>query len=551
MAVRLRRTILGSVAVAACAGSALGCAGGPLVERAYDGHVVEGRAIDAPAYAAFLNGAIAEAAGDRKEALAAYERASRLDPHGPEIWARIGAVRCATDPRDGRADDAFRRALSLDDRYAGTWAARARCAQARNDTAAMLDAARHAALLDPSADGAHAMLARAGAASRDPATRDALVALTETAHDRVAAWDAMASWAASHGDVALWARALRVLARIAPARRDAVASAAEELAGDGQLAEARAVAAAAVDASDGPFAEPQHPLAARLAVDEAVSHGEVDAVRRRSTRARLALEEAGARALLAGQRDLAREIVAGVTRADPEGLGARLVLAASEGRDVVGAAWEAKRVARGAAHASAATAAAFGIAAAHAVSPVDARAALTAIAWGPIVAGDDRVVRAAVELASRGLLDADALPADGLVEVAVLRGTTSGEGLSLPDTRSLDARHEYLAVALTDPRGARARELGARLAGVVASDPVVAAASALVQIGTGAPIEAGAPKALLMRDPGDPLLAATALRLADQTGDAEVATRARAALTALGRPPAEGGGGTRKTGAAF
>ena len=58
------------------------------------------------------------------------------------------------------------------------------------------------------------------------------------------------------------------------------------------------------------------------------------------------------------------------------------------------------------------------------------------------------------------------------------------------------------------------------------------------------------PGALLLRDPGDALLAATALRLANKTGDTDVATRARATLTALGSDvhPSDD---TKKRGAAF
>jgi hypothetical protein len=525
---------------------ASGCAGGASVERAYDGHVVQGRSIEPEAYAAFLNGAIAEASGDPRAALRAYERAARLDSDGPEIWTRVAAVRCASNPSDPHADDAFTRALALDERYAGAWAAKARCLLNRRDEAGALVAAHRAAELDPSADGAHVVLARS--AGHDPATRSALIALTETASDRVAAWDALASWAESHGDVALWAHALEALVKSAPARRDAVAQAAEDLAGNGEIAEARAVAAAAVDEGDEPLAEQRHPLAARLAIDEAVARNDLRAVQRRATRGRVGLEEAGARALLGGQRDLAREIESAVALADPQASGARLVLAASDGRDVVGAAWDARR--RGA-RASGAAYVAFGAAAAHALSREEARATLAAIAHGPIVAGDDRVVRPAVELASRGTLDTAVLPPDGLVEMAVLRGGSPVEGLPLPDRRTLDVRHEYLASALADPQGAGTRELGARLASVVSRDPVVAAAAALVQIGTGAPIDVGAPRALLMRDPGDPLLAATALRLATKTGDSEVANRARATLTALGGLPLGAGDEDKKRGAAF
>ncbi len=503
---------------------AAGCGSAPLVERAYDGHVVEGRFIEPGAYAAFLQGAIAEASGDLPAALAQYERANRSDGAGPETWARIGAVRCAADARDPRADDAIGHALSIDPNYAGAWTAKARCALARKDEAGAAAAAHRAAALDPSADGANALLARAGE-FRDASTRDALVSLTETAHDRVAAWDALAAWASSHGDVALWARALERLVKIAPARRDAVARSAEELAGSGELAAARSVAAAAVEAGEGPFDADARPLAARLAVDEVLGAGDARALQLRATRARVSLEEAGARALLAGRKALARAVAGEAAGADPDAGGARLVVAASEARDFVGAAAEARRSKP---RASGAAAVGFGVGAAHALSPEDERATLQAIAIAPLVPGDDRVERPAVELASRGVLDPHVLTPDGQVELAALH--ERGEGPALPDAGVLDARHEYLALALSQPQGARARELGVRLAGEAASDPVVAAASAIVQIANGAPIAPGAPRALLMRDPRDPLLAATALRLATKTGDSDVASLARQTL---------------------
>jgi hypothetical protein len=532
---------------AACLAFASACAPAPLVERVYDGHVIEGRSIEPVAYAAFLRGAIAEASGDERGALAAYREAARTDSVAPEIWTRVGAALCALDPRDRRADEAFARALAFDERYSGLWVAKAKCAVGRRDDAAVLEAARRASELDPSADGANALLARAGRTVRDPTTRDALVALTETAGDRVAAWDALASWAESRGDVALWARALETLVKIAPARRDAVALAAEELAGAGEIGEARALAAAAADADDRPLSEERHPLAARLAVDEALTQGDANAVRLRATRARVGLEEVAARALLAGRRNLASEVASAVARADPAAQGIRLVLAACDGGDLVGTAFEVRRHGT---RASGATLVAFGAAAVHAISPEDAHATLAAVVHDPIAAGDDRVIRPAVELASRGALDADALPADGLVELAVLRGEASPEGFSLPD-RALDLRHRYLALSLADPRSSRTRELGDRLAKVASSDPIVAAALGLVELATGAPIDSASPGSLLRRDPGDPLLAAVALRLAKKTGDSDVVVRARAALSALGGRELREGEDQKKSGRTF
>ena len=74
---------------------------------------------------------------------------------------------------------------------------------------------------------------------------------------------------------------------------------------------------------------------------------------------------------------------------------------------------------------------------------------------------------------------------------------------------------------------------------------------ALVQIAIGARLDPGAARALLARDPSDPLLAATALRLATRIGDSDAATRARVILTAIGGHEVREGAETKKSGAAF
>ncbi len=496
---------------------------------------MEGKAVEPQAYAAFLRGAMAEADGDPKAAIAAYEEASGLDPKSPEIWTRIGEVSCRAAPRDPRADEAFAHAFEENPMFSRLPAARSRCQVARGEIAAGRALAAEASARDPTADGANVLWAttaiRAEAATND-GTRAVLIGLTLTARDPLVAWGALASWAESRGDAPSWARALRELVRISPARRDDAARAAEELVGAGHPREARTVAAAAADADAGPL-RGGHEVAARLAVDEAIERSDGERVRGRATRVRLALDEAAARALLAGERTLARAIALEVAAADPSAGGARLVLAAL-GTDPLSFAMEARP--NGEVPPSGAAFVAFGVALLDATTVARAGAALRSTAHEPILQGDDRVVRAAVELVARGALAIEDLPPDGAVELAASRGDALPEGLLRAGGSPLDTRHEYLALALAHPDSLRARMLGARLDADGSPDAIVAAASALMQLASGAPSAAAAARSLLARNPGDPLLAATALRVAEKAGDKEVARRARDALTALRGP---------------
>lgn len=466
---------------------AVGCAHEPRVDRAYDGHVVEGRYVEPEAYASFLRGAIAESAGNARDALAAYHEATRLDPQAAEAWTRIGEVLCRANPRDGHADEALARALSIAHDYARAWEATARCAAARGDDTAAREAARRAAALDASSDAANALLSRGDTADATAVARARLVSLTATARDPAAAWDALAAWAQAHGDVALWARAVIQLAPLAPGRRDAAARTAEMFAGAGHLATAREVAAAAARAAGAPLVPENHPLAARLALDEAIARGDAGEVRARATRVRLSLEEAAARAALAAHNDLARELATDVARADSTSTGAPLVLAATGG--------------------------------------ADGRSSMVGwIARTHAVAGDDLVTRAAVDLAARGVLDPGALTADGAVELGVRRSTPPAE------SPSLDARHALLAAAFLRPNAPATRALAARLASARGIDPIVDAASILVHP------DAASSRAALDAHPGDPLVAAAVLRITDAVAEGDIARRARTVLNAFGEP---------------
>jgi hypothetical protein len=518
----------------ALAGAAtlLGCVAGSGVQRVYDGDVILGRFVSSEAYAAYLRGAIAEAEGHADEAQRAYEEAAERQPSSPEVWTRLGELRCRIAPRDPRAEDALSRALALDGGYAPAWSARASCALSRGDVAVARAAASRATELDPAADGAHALLARTAHEGLDPAMRERLLSLTATARNALVAWDALAAWARAAGDVPLWAQALHELAGRAPSRRGEIAAASETLAGLGELGAARSVAAAAVDASLEPLSA-GHPLAARLAVDEAIARHDGDAVRSRATRARLSLEEIAGRALLAGARPLARELAAEVTRADPASRGARLVLAGCGGGDLVAT---AESLPAGPTPVAGAALVAFGIALTSGTSPERARAAMQVVARGPVEAlvnGDERVERPAVELASCGLLERASLTPDALVELAVVGADAAAP--SFP-AAGLDPRHEYLQLAQRSPADPATALLGQRLAGS-RGDAVVAAAAALIALASGDPIAPDAPAALLARNGADPLLAAIALRMAERLGDRDVAGRARKTLSALGGAP--------------
>ena len=74
-----------------------GCAE-PGVTRVVEGRPTEGRFISTAAYALFARGAAAEANGALVPALRAFEMAAAEDPGSPEIWTRLGALRCLIEP---------------------------------------------------------------------------------------------------------------------------------------------------------------------------------------------------------------------------------------------------------------------------------------------------------------------------------------------------------------------------------------------------------------------------------------------------------------------
>lgn len=182
MRLRSRARGVGVVSGALLAASlfASGCFVRPYqVTRVVHGRRVPGPFVRAEAYAAYLRGAMLEAEGRPREAIAAYEEVLRYDPESPDPWTRIGASLCALgDPNPWAA---FDRATKLDPTYDAAWSERARCHLSREELASAREAARQAVTLEPLVIDNTLLYAqtleRSGEAAEAMRWLDALVAL--------------------------------------------------------------------------------------------------------------------------------------------------------------------------------------------------------------------------------------------------------------------------------------------------------------------------------------------------------------------------------------
>jgi tetratricopeptide (TPR) repeat protein len=190
------------------------------VARSFDGRVVEGPYISEKAYEAYVQGELAEARGAHGAAEAAFERATRHAPEAPEPWVRLGAARCTRAAgREGRgADEAFGRALELDESFAPAYVERARCALGRGRLDGAERDARRAIGLAP--DDVPAVLLYAEVLARRGRRAEALRWLDNLAlrapNDRDL-FTAMLAASRSAGDAAHVAWAERELERLRPA----------------------------------------------------------------------------------------------------------------------------------------------------------------------------------------------------------------------------------------------------------------------------------------------------------------------------------------------
>lgn len=283
----------------ALAGLALAGCAEPEVVRLVDGRPQAGRYISDYAYALYARGAEAEARGDAVNAVRAFQAAALQDPESPEIWTRLGALRCATrapgEPPPEALED-FARAEAADGSFAPLHRERARCLLQHGRVPGALAASARAGALDPSDLETFVVRAQAlqRAGEHDDARRT-LRALTVTHPGAAAPWVALLELAAQTGDAALAHDA---------ARR----------AGELGVLPPRAVEAA----------EP-----ALAAIDAALRAGRLDEARRLAERARLGQAELAVRAAALGRVALAREQAALVLGADPADASARIALAAA------------------------------------------------------------------------------------------------------------------------------------------------------------------------------------------------------------------------------
>jgi hypothetical protein len=504
-----------------------------------DGRVVVGKAIPPEGYAAFLRGALAEAAGQFPEALAAYSQAASLDDGDPEVWSRIGDVRCKLSPADPRIDAAFARALRADPTYEPALEARARC----RGSVVRVDEER-AAAADPRALAPQIRLADSDALGTGSA-RVRLIALTLLHGTNPAAWDALAAWGAAHDDPEIVVRALVQICRIAPTRKWELGGRVASLAGDGNLPEARVLAAALVDApgdrsAGGEMPSPAGiPLVARLAVDEALARHDADGARRRATSAHLGLDVVAGRALLLGDPGLARALIEPVVLADPAAVGPRLVSSTAAARlgDGYSLARALDLAKSGGVGARVVAEALLPLAklVVGAASPEVARRLFEGSELA-LLQGDALVTSAGVDLAALGVLKEEELPTDGRIELAA----RLSDPMPIIDGDSgVDARHRLFAWALERPLGAPTLELARRLGAASSTDPLVAVALARISLAQGRALAPTALDPVLALDPADPILAAAAFDLAKRSGDARAIAPARARLTALARTPRE------------
>lgn len=307
--VRQHKLALSAVlAAAAAAISGIACVS-PTVVRVIDGREVEGRFISEYAYTLYAIGADAEAHNDLATALQAFEAAAEEDTESPQLWARIGALRCRTGAPPEGADEAFGRARDIDPDFEPLAREEAQCALLRGQKDKALGLARRAFELDPDSEEPvllyATMLANAGRV--DEAVRLA----QELTIRRPSSMTALREL-----------RRFTVLTPNQAATADAARRIAElNKAGRGTEVQADITLGAGAARQEGGDA------AALVAVDAALANGNLKEARKLGRRARIGPAEIAVRAAANAQISLAREQAELVLGADPSDTSARIALA--------------------------------------------------------------------------------------------------------------------------------------------------------------------------------------------------------------------------------
>jgi hypothetical protein len=112
-----------------------------------DGRVSDGRFVSHVSYGAYASAVQLEAQADFEGAEGAYQEALRYDMQSPQIWTRLGSVRCASGKSE--AESAFDKAEQLAPEFALVWYERGVCELGRGESKSALERALTALALDP------------------------------------------------------------------------------------------------------------------------------------------------------------------------------------------------------------------------------------------------------------------------------------------------------------------------------------------------------------------------------------------------------------------
>ncbi|MEZ4227681.1 MAG: tetratricopeptide repeat protein [Polyangiaceae bacterium] len=286
-----RAALVGATVMACYACSPYGSG----VTRIVDGRTQHGRYIPVTAYADYALGSYMEAAGEPEQAENAYIRALADDPDSPEMWTRLGALRCRRQPLSGMP--ALDRAVDLAPEYEPAWRAKAACYLAAKRLGDAQAAGEKAVRLDPEQEHGTLLLARIYEAQGKVAD--------------ARRW--LNGWVVLHpsSDIA-WTALLELAERTSDPVDRQRAQRALRVHQDPLRAPALALEQGKADQDD--------------ALDVAIADGDLDAARRACVALHLPAVEIAVRAYLRGNTHLAQEQARLVLGADPSNADARVLL---------------------------------------------------------------------------------------------------------------------------------------------------------------------------------------------------------------------------------